>query len=51
MTPEVAQFIQMLMQTEETRLEDLTMVLKDKLEEKREKKLAALSSKLKSRKA
>jgi hypothetical protein len=51
MTPELAKFIQELMQTKEARLEDLTMVLKDKLEEEREKKLAALSSKLKSRKA
>jgi hypothetical protein len=47
MTPELANFIQMLMQTKEAPLEDLTMVLKDKLEEERK----GAREKLKSRKA
>jgi len=51
MTPELANFIQMLMQTEEADLEKLAPTLAKVAQEEREKKLAALSSKLKSRKA
>jgi hypothetical protein len=47
MTPELAAFMQELMQTKEARLEDLTMVLRDELEEKRK----GAREKLKSRKA
>jgi hypothetical protein len=51
MTPELAAFMQELMRTEKADLEDLAPTLAKAAQEEREKKLAALSSKLKSRKA
>jgi hypothetical protein len=50
-TPEVAQFIQALMQTDKTDLDAMTMVRQAERKKEREEKLAALSGKLKSRKA
>jgi hypothetical protein len=51
MTPELAAFMQELMRTEEADLEAMTMVRKAESKKEREEKLAALSGKLKSRKA